>query len=78
MFVWQFNDGLGWRGGEGEKFPSVEAAAERAKQHWGRWPHDHLRVMGQAPEGRSSTTGYLMYWWQDGSTAEERIAENGI
>ncbi len=78
MFLWQFNDGMGWRGGGGG-FPTIADAAQAAKDgHWPRFGNDHLRVVAKAPADRSTTTGYLTHWWQDGQDAEERLSEHGI
>jgi hypothetical protein len=71
---WQFNDGLGWRGGATLESVTVAEVAEAAKEaHWSRWPNDHLRVMKEiAPQQ------YRMVWWQDGHAAEERMSDAGI
>jgi len=69
---WQFNDGMGWRGGAALEADDVESVIEAAKSHFERWPNDHLRIMK-----KTGPDEYAMIWWQDGAQAEERRS-NGI
>jgi hypothetical protein len=64
----QFNDGLGWRGNrEVPADATTEQAIEFAKEHYARFPHDHLRIIEQESVG----DGWSIVWWQDGKDAEE-------